>query len=488
MTAANHVHLPHSGWWPRPLQRPFLAAMSSGVKRASLAWHRRYGKDDVCLHWITQASQQRVGTYWYCLPEASQARKAIWEAVDPHKGKRRIDLAIPAELIEKRRDSDMQITFRNGSTLQIVGSDNYNSLVGSPPIGVVFSEYALSDPQAWAYLRPILLENGGWAVFNSTVRGRNHFHGLHRMAEQSPDWYASRLSWQDTQLFSPEQIEAEFREIAAERGEDDARIIIAQEYASDWDAGFPGAYYARHMLEARAQGRVGAFGHDPRYPVITAWDIGKKDSTAIWFAQIMPNGRVRWIDYLEGSGVDPDWFAKRIHAKPYTYAEHLWPHDSAQARFGMSTSLKDQAEALGINGIRVLPVADIQSGIQSVRALIRRSEFNEHPLPCPVDSETREKADERMQRGLSAMSSYHRKWNDQSRRYDDAPHHDWASNPADAARYLAVGKQEWYDLPDRANQMQHVAAITEDTVVQMPRRSVRRFNEYAITDDEVGHE
>lgn len=477
----NDVFLPHSGWWPRPLQRPFFNAMHSGVRRASLAWHRRYGKDDVCLHWTAEATQKQVGTYWYCLPQAAQARKAIWEAVDPHRGKRRLALSFPQELIAKSRESDMHLTFTNGSTLQLVGSDNYDSLVGSPPIGVVFSEYALSDPQAWAIIRPILLENGGWAVFNSTVRGRNHFHGLHKMAEQSPDWYASHLGWQDTGRFTAEEIESEFREIAAERGEDDARIIILQEYASDWDAGFPGAYYARHMSEARAQGRIGDFGHDPRYPVVTAWDIGKKDSTAVWFAQIMPNGRIRWIDYLEGSGVDPDWFTKRMHAKPYVYAEHIWPHDAAQVRFGMQQSLQTQAEDLGLRGIRILPVSDIQAGIQAVRALIRQSEFNLHPVPCPVDGETRAKADERMERGLSAMSSYHRKWNDESRRYDDAPHHDWASNPADAARYLAVGKQDWYEHPDRVGPMA-TEAITEDTQ-RDARRPLRRYNEFAINDD-----
>jgi phage terminase large subunit len=76
----------------------------------------------------------------------------------------------------------MMIRFKSGSTWQVIGSDNYDALVGTPPIGVVFSEWALSSPQAWSLIRPILAENGGWAMFITTPRGRNHAHRMHEMA------------------------------------------------------------------------------------------------------------------------------------------------------------------------------------------------------------------------------------------------------------------------------------------------------------------
>jgi phage terminase large subunit len=74
----------------------------------------------------------------------------------------------------------MLIRFKCGSTWQVIGSDNYDALVGSPPVGVVFSEWALSNPQAWSLIRPILAENGGWAIFITTPRGRNHAHRMYR--------------------------------------------------------------------------------------------------------------------------------------------------------------------------------------------------------------------------------------------------------------------------------------------------------------------
>ena len=59
------------------------------------------------------------------LPEKEQARKALWDAVNPHTGRRRIDEVFPLEL-KSTRESDMMIRFINGSTWQIVGSDNYD--------------------------------------------------------------------------------------------------------------------------------------------------------------------------------------------------------------------------------------------------------------------------------------------------------------------------------------------------------------------------
>ena len=171
------ISLPNN-WQPRDYQRPAWDYLEKGGKLAYVIAHRRWGKDDIALHWTACAAFDRVGTYWHLLPQASQARKAVFEAINPHTGLRRIDEAFPRELRETTRENEMFIRFKNGSTWQVVGSDNYDSLVGSPPVGVVMSEWALAKPQAWAYLRPILKENGGWAAFITTPRGRNHCHRM----------------------------------------------------------------------------------------------------------------------------------------------------------------------------------------------------------------------------------------------------------------------------------------------------------------------
>lgn len=157
------------------------------------------------------------------LPEASQARKAIWNAVNPHSGKRRIDEAFPGEIIENRNDNEMFIRFKTGSTFQVVGSDNFNSLVGSPPVGITFSEWALANPSAWAFLSPILEENGGWASFITTPRGNNHAKSMLDAAKldaydpvSNPrGWFTQVLRADQTGAISAEGIERQRKIYAA---------------------------------------------------------------------------------------------------------------------------------------------------------------------------------------------------------------------------------------------------------------------------------
>lgn len=111
-----------NNWQPRQYQRPFWDYLEKGGKRAIEIAHRRWGKDDVLLHRTACAMLERPATYWHCLPEYEQARKAIWNAVNPHTGLRRIDEAFPAELRETKDEQQMFIRFKNGSTWQATGS------------------------------------------------------------------------------------------------------------------------------------------------------------------------------------------------------------------------------------------------------------------------------------------------------------------------------------------------------------------------------
>ena len=165
------IDLPANGWIERPHQRRLWSYLQRGGRRAIEVAHRRWGKDDVALHHTCIAAHERTATYWHCLPEYAQARKAIWTAVNPHTGVQRIDEAFPREIRENTNDQEMFIRFKCGSTWQVIGSDRYNSLVGAGVAGVVFSEWALANPAAWGYISPMMRENNGWALFITTPRG-----------------------------------------------------------------------------------------------------------------------------------------------------------------------------------------------------------------------------------------------------------------------------------------------------------------------------
>jgi hypothetical protein len=405
---------------------PAWSALESGIKRALLIWHRRAGKDDVCLHWAATQAVQRIGNYWHMLPEYSQARKSVWEAVNPRTGKRRIDEAFPDAICATKRSQDMFIRFHNGSTWQLVGSDTYNSLVGSPPVGITASEWALADSAAWAYLRPILRENDGWALFITTVRGRNHVWRMYEAHKADPEWFVQVLSAEQTGTMTPAELHKERIEYQAEYGIDDGDALFAQEYLCSWDAAIVGSYYGRMIREAEAQGRVRSVPYEPNALVNTAWDLGLSDMTAIWFFQLV-GAEIRVIDYLQSSGQELAWYASEISRRGYHYGEHILPPDAEARELQTSRSRTQTLRELGLN-VRVLKgkgaerilVAD---GINAVRTILPRCYFDAQKTAT----------------GLDCLRAYRREYDEVRKTYHDRPVHDWASHGSDAFRYLALG-------------------------------------------------
>jgi phage terminase large subunit len=424
------VLLPHN-WRPREYQRNLWRYLEHGGKRAVAVWHRRAGKDDVCLHWTATAAMQRVGVYWHMLPQADQARKAIWDAVNPNTGKRRIDEAFPHDIRESTRENDMFIRFKNGSTWQVVGSDNYNSLVGTPPVGLVLSEWSLADPAAWAYLSPILRDNGGWALFIFTPRGRNHAHKTLLTARKTADWFAETLTVDETRRFSEKDLEEERQSLIDIYGEDDGESSFQQEYYCSFDAAIIGAYFNKELANAEKDGRITQVPYDPNYPVVTAWDIGMSDATAIWFAQIMPGGVVRVIDYYRNVGKDVTHYCEVVNSRGYSYSEHIWPHDGGKGDWGSGKTRPQTAAAHKVNPRILQQERDVTDGINVARRLIKRCWFD--ATKC---------AD-----GLEALRSYRKEWDDKNRCFKDRPLHDWASDPADAFRYLSRGLPSYAQPP-----------------------------------------
>jgi len=397
------IRLPNK-WLPRPYQRPLWDALEGGCKRAVAVWHRRAGKDATSLHWTTCAAFERVGVYWHMLPTIAQGRKVIWDGIT--KDGRRVLDAWPEELVAHRRNDEMKLELANGSIWQVVGSDNYNSLVGSNPVGVVFSEYSLADPAAWDFIRPILAENGGWALFIFTPRGRNHGHVLHQMAQHEPDWHCSLLTVDDTDAMPATAVDAERRAGMSEE-------MIRQEFYCSFEAPLFGAYYAAEMLAAEKE-RICGVPHQANLPVDTWWDLGIGDSTAIWFAQRVGK-EIHLIDYYEASGEPLAHYAKVIKEKPYLYGEHAFPHD-VKARELISGKTREEAlESLGLS-VHTVPIHRVEDRIEAVRSTLGQ---------CWFDAK-------RCARGIEALRQYRKEYDESHQTFRTKPVHDWASHGADA--------------------------------------------------------
>jgi len=446
------ISLPHE-WRPRVYQESAWRAFEGGVNRFALVWPRRSGKDDFALRATSVAVHRRVASYWHMLPEAAQARKAIWDAVNPHSEKRRIDEAFP-DSICKKRDNDMSIKFNNGSMWHVVGSDNYNSLVGSPPAGVVFSEWPLANPEAWGYLRPILAENGGWAMFLYTPRGPNHGLRTFQLAESSPDWFGQRLTADDLvksynletgepeMVYTQAQLDGELKELINDYGPDMGKSLFEQEYYCSFEAAVVGSIYGPQMGAARDSGRITNVMHDPMYPVGTMWDLGYTDSTAIWFFQLVGQ-QVRFIDFYEASNVSLTHYAEVLREKKeqrgfkYSSNHMYFPHDVAQVQLVAGKNPRQALYEMGIPVVTV-PKTPIWDGIDVVRRAFHRFMFDV----------------KHCEKGIEHLTMYARKWDSKLRVFNNKPEHSEHSHAADALR---VGAQM---LPETA---------TDDIIGNTPR-------------------
>jgi len=386
--------------------------LEGGGKRAVAVWHRRAGKDSIALNWTAPAAHERIGTYWHMLPTQAQGRKTVWDGID-RAGRRMIDQAFPEPLRANVRKDEMKIELKCGSIWQVVGSDNYNTLIGANPVGVIFSEYSVADPSAWDYIRPILAENGGWAIFIYTARGRNHGATLYEMAQGNPAWFAEILTVDDTGILAPEVIEEE-------RNSGMAEDMIQQEYYCSFQAALVGAYYGKQMLAAEKEGRIGSVPYEPHVPVETWWDIGIGDAMAIWFVQRV--GReIRVIDYYEMSGEGLPHFAKVLQDRNYVYSRHIGPHDIEVRELGTGKSRKETAAALGIK-FTVAPKLPVEDGIDAMRAMLPRCWFDKVKTA----------------RLIECLRQYRKAWDERLKVFQAHPCHDWASHGADAGRYGAV--------------------------------------------------
>lgn len=395
----------------REYQKPLTNFILNGGLRAFVEWHRRAGKDICLWNLMFRKALERVGLYYYFLPTYTQGKKTIWDGIT-NDGLKFRDF-IPKKLKISEHDQEMKIKLVNGSIMQVVGTDNYDAIRGTNPIGCVFSEYAYQNPQAWDVIRPILKVNGGWAVFNTTPNGENHSHDLGLMAQDNPDWLYERLTIEDTGVLTEKDIEEERREGMSE-------AAIQREYYCSHDVEGLGAIYARQIKEAKEGGRIGLYPYIKGVEVHIACDLGRAD-TACFILFQKHQGQIRIVDYYENNGEDVGHYAEQIKAKKYLLGTLFLPHDAYAKRMESRATIEEQFRALGFKTKRVESLT-IENGIQMVRKLFPQIVFNEEPTKPLV----------------RACKHYHYEYDVIKKTLKPSPEHDWSSHPCDGLRYLAI--------------------------------------------------
>lgn len=408
--------------YQQPLHRYMIN--TPGARAIEIA-HRRWGKDEIALGVTCELAHKRIGSYWHCLPEYAQARKALWTAVNAHTGKRRLFEAFPEAIIENMNDNEMFLRLKCGSTWQMIGSDRYDTTVGAGVAGITYSEWALANPSAWAYHRPMLEENNGYAMFITTPRGRNHAKAMYDMAKNNPRWFAEVSTVHDTGALSPAQIEDSLNEYIALYGEDLGRAQFEQEYLCSFNAAIMGAFYAREMTAVRKEGRITEECKPVMdRPVHRAWDIGVADDTSIWWFQVV-GGQLFVLDCYSASGVGLDHYAdviaKRRELHGWIDGTDFVPHDAKVKEWGTGRTRVETMRDFKLKP-ELAPTATKMDGINAARQTLARTVFH------PRCEET----------GISALEQYRREWDDEKKVFRINEVHDWTSHLADAFRYMAL--------------------------------------------------
>lgn len=444
------VQLPND-FVPRPYQEKPMLHLDSGGRKVMWVVHRRGGKDLTMMHQTVKMMYQRRGVYWHVFPSFSQARKAIWEGF--RRDEKRImenvfpgflDPKRPGSIVSKKDDQQMSVQLKNGSIWRLLGSDRVE-LVGAGPVGVVFSEYALSNPRARNLISPMLKENDGWEAYITTPRGRNHAKELYDIAVADPTWFCDLQTLLDTDAWQtmlnkdrkPYKSAEELMDEERADGMPDA--IVKQEYLCDWSAALVGAVWGDLVDQLGKVGGLSSFQPDYGTGVFTSWDLGYTDSTAIWFWQVVDGG-VDLIDYYEDQGKPLSHYYEIVEAKPYRYVKHWLPHDARQTTLSSGVSILNQCLARWPGMVAIGPDLPKVDSIQAGRWLFQQG-LRIHP-----------RCDEKGRNGYSGLDclrEYHYEYDEEKKTFSPNPAHTWASHGADAFRYLAGVAKRTMQITER---------------------------------------
>jgi hypothetical protein len=360
-------------------------------------------------------SKWPMARFAYVAPFRSQAKSVAWEYLKHFS----------APIATSSNESELYAEYPNGARLTLFGADNADAMRGLGFNGVYLDEYGDFRPSVWGnVIRPTLSDRMGWAVFGGTPKGKNQFHDIYQLAQKTPDWFLLKLPASKSGLLPQSELDAARSQLSQDQYD--------QEYECSFDAALLGAYYGQEMREAELSGRIRSVPYQDDAPVFTAWDLGYRDDTAIWWYQVI-GGEVHVIDYYAVSGADIEQIAAVVIAKGYRYARHWLPHDARAKTLasGGKSIIEQLAAHLGIAKLGVVPNLSVQDGIQAMRMMFPRTYF-----------------DEGCGEGLEALRQYQREYDEDKKAFRQVPRHDWTSHPADAARMMAVAwRMETKDEP-----------------------------------------
>lgn len=276
--------------------------------------------------------------------------------------------------------------------------------------------------EAWMTLIPTLREVDSelWVTWNPK---RKNSATHQRFRETSdPRTMMVEMNYRDNPWF-PDLLERVRIKDKAERPDS---------YSHVWEGEFltvmTGAYFAKHITEAKEQGRIGRVAADPLMSLRAFVDIGgtgrNADAFAIWIAQFIGK-EIRVLDYYEAQGQPLATHLAWMRSKGYTSDKlTIWlPHDGNTNDKVFDVSYKSALTDAGY-ACEVVPnqgKGAAMARVECARRMFPQMWFNEATT----------------QPGLDAVGWYHEK-KDETRNIGLGPDHDWSSHGSDAFGLMAI--------------------------------------------------
>ena len=411
---------------PRPWFRKFHSRPN---RWAVLVYHRRAGKTVAAINDLIERATyntREAPRYAYIAPMLKQAKAIAWEYLKK--------FAAPYK--PKISESELWVELTvlpNSPRITIYGADNPDSFRGMYFDGVVLDEFGNMVESTWKeVLLPALVDRRGWAVFMGTPNGPNHFRDMWYKRKGDPGWLCELYTVNDTKVISEEELAEMMKIMDPEE--------YAQEMMCNFEASVRGAIYARQMEIIASENRIGHFPLDHALKVNAVMDLGWKDLFTIGFFQgVMDGIRIGhsygdhfkqidfYIDYLKafwagntwkGSDNFPEWI--RV-GPPYQQGLIYVPHDAKAKSLQTGKAIIDHFKKANLRP-RLVPNLDVIDGIAAVRTTFPQLYIHE------PENQTL----------ILAAKTYHRKYDEDLKRFSDEPVHDWASDWCDMLRYLCI--------------------------------------------------
>lgn len=275
-------------------------------------------------------------------------------------------------------------------------------------------------------LRPTIRASGSelWFSWNARLK-TDPVDVMLRGPEKPTGAVVVKANWRDNPWFTDE----------LEQERQDSLRMQPDQYDHIWEGGYlsvaAGAYFARHLADAKSEGRIGRVAADPLMTIRLFVDIGgtgaRADAFAIWAVQFI--GReVRVLDYYEAVGQPVDAHLAWCRSRGYSpdRAQFWLPHDGSTQDRVHDASYEKALKAAGYK-VTVMPnqgKGAASQRIEAARRLFPSIWFNEATTEA----------------GRAALGWYHEK-RDEARGIGLGPEHDWASHGADAFGLMCVAYQ-----------------------------------------------